>query len=236
METTESVVAEVSVALGTEYRLVRLLTGGLQSGAFELTDGGTRVVLKWSDDPGWAPRVRREAELVRRARAAGYPTPEWLAVGTTAAGSPYQLQEFVEGVGRFDASTIGPALARELIGICETQRGLVPEEGTNWSVWSRGVVFYGWDGVWQRVRGYSGSTAELMSRYDDLCRPYRDQALPCNDLPASSRGGKWSVWVGWYGFGRGGVCCLPGQLPVSVSGWVGQGARSAPRSGRRRRP
>jgi hypothetical protein len=44
---------------------VRQLPGGLQSSAYELTDGEARVVLKWSDDPGWAPRVRRAAELVR---------------------------------------------------------------------------------------------------------------------------------------------------------------------------
>jgi hypothetical protein len=80
MDTTESVVADLNVALGTDYRLVRRLTGGLQSGAFELTDG---VVLKWTGNPDWAPRVHRAADLVRRARAAGYPTPEWLAVGTT---------------------------------------------------------------------------------------------------------------------------------------------------------
>ena len=60
-QTTESVVGEVNVALGTDYRMVRELAGGLQSSAYELTDGAARVVLKWSDDPGWAPRVRRAA-------------------------------------------------------------------------------------------------------------------------------------------------------------------------------
>jgi hypothetical protein len=90
---TEQVVAELNVALGTEYELVRWLTGGLQGGAFELTDGTTRVVLKWSADASWAPRVHRAARLVAKARAAGYPTPAWLAAGTTAGGSPYQLQD-----------------------------------------------------------------------------------------------------------------------------------------------
>ncbi|WP_433160884.1 phosphotransferase family protein [Kribbella sp. CA-247076] len=182
MDTTASVVAELNVALGTDYRLVRQLPGGLQSSAYELSDGGARVVLKWSDDPGWAPRVRRAAELVRRARAAGYPTPAWLAVGTTAAGSPYQLQEFVEGGGMADASVIGPSLARELIGICETQRGLVPDQDSNWSAWSAGVVFEGWDGVWDRVRAYGGEAGELLERYGVLCRPYRGVELPGDDL------------------------------------------------------
>jgi aminoglycoside phosphotransferase (APT) family kinase protein len=182
VDTTESVVAEVNVALGTDYRLVRQLPGGLQSSAYELNGGGTRVVLKWSDDPGWAQRVRRAAELVRRARAVGYPTPEWLAVGTTTAGSPYQLQEFVRGTGLHDASTINESLARELIAICETQRELVPEDGISWSAYSRGVVFDDWDGLWERVRAYGGESAELIHRYDVLCRPYRDHALPDDDL------------------------------------------------------
>jgi len=182
VDTTESVVAEINVALSTDYRLVRQLPGGLQSSAYELTGDGTRVVLKWSDDPGWAPRVRRAAELVRRARTAGYPTPEWLAVGTTAAGSPYQLQEFVAGAALRDASTIGPSLARELIAICETQRELVPDRDTNWSVWAGGVVFDGWDGVWERVRGYGGETVELIERYAVLCKPYRGHVLPGDDL------------------------------------------------------
>jgi aminoglycoside phosphotransferase (APT) family kinase protein len=182
VETTESVVGELNVALGTDYQLVRQLPGGFQSSAYELTDGAARVVLKWTDDPGWAPRVRRAEELVRRARAAGYPTPEWLAVGTTAAGSPYQLQEFVVGVGLHDASMITESLAREMIAICETQRGLVPEEGISWSAYSRGVVFEDWDGVWERVRGYGGESAEILHGYEELCRPYRDEKLPDDDL------------------------------------------------------
>ncbi|NIK57434.1 phosphotransferase family protein [Kribbella shirazensis] len=176
METTASVVAELNVALGTDYRLVRQLTGGLQSTAYELTGG---VVLKWTGDPAWAPRVRRAAELVRRARAVGYPTPAWLAVGTTAAGSPYQLQEFVTG----SAPTLDQALARQVIEICELQRDLLPEDhDVSWSGWSHGVVFDGWDGVWERVQRYDGEAAELLARYGALCRPYRDHELPHHDL------------------------------------------------------
>jgi len=179
MDTTESVVAELNVALGTDYRLVRQLTGGFQSGAFELTGG---VVLKWTDDPGWAARVRRAAELVRRARAVGYPTPAWLTVGTTAAGSPYQLQEFVSGTPVRDYSVVDDALARELIAVCDLQRDLVPEPGISWSSWSRGVVLEGWDGIWERVSKYGGETDELLRRYELLCRPYRDEVLPDNDF------------------------------------------------------
>ncbi|MFF0343963.1 phosphotransferase family protein [Kribbella sp. NPDC004875] len=177
-ETTASVVAELNVALGTSYRLVRQLTGGLQTTAYELTDGTTRVILKWSEDPGWAPRVRRAAGLVHRARAVGYPTPAWLAVGTTASGAPYELQEFVTGA----PAPLDRELARQLIAICELQRDLVPEAGVSWSGWSRGVVFEDWDGVWPRVRAYGGATAELMRRFEVLCEPYQGEQLPEDDL------------------------------------------------------
>ncbi|GAA1617290.1 MULTISPECIES: phosphotransferase family protein [Kribbella] len=175
-DSTESVVAELNVALGTDYRVVRQLTGGLQSTAYVLTGD---VVLKWTDNPDWAPRVRRAAELVRRARAVGYPTPAWLAVGTTAAGSPYQLQELVPG----SAPVLDEALARELIGICELQRDLIPEDhDVTWSAWAQGVVFAGWDGVWERVLGYGDEASELVRRYGELCRPYRDDVLPGHDF------------------------------------------------------
>ncbi len=179
---TTAVVAELNVALGTDYQLVRRLAGGLQSGAYELRDDQTRVVLKWTDRPEWAPRVRRAAELVRRARAAGYPTPEWLAVGTTADGSPYQLQEFVEGESLTDASTVDHALADELIEICQMQRGLVDDGESSWSDYVRGVVFEGWDDTWETVRGFDEETAELIARYDEVCRPYREVELPADDL------------------------------------------------------
>ncbi|MEU8224861.1 hypothetical protein [Kribbella sp. NPDC048915] len=149
METTASVVAEINVALGIDHRIVRQLTGGLQSTAYELTGG---VVLKWTANPDWAPRVRRAAELVRRARAVGYPTPAWVAVGTTAAGSPYQLQEFVHGT----PPKLDLPLAKQVVEICELQRDLMLDDHELcWSDWACGVVFDGWDGVWSA----SGRTA-----------------------------------------------------------------------------
>ncbi|TDO52261.1 hypothetical protein EV643_10298 [Kribbella sp. VKM Ac-2527] len=51
---TADVVAELNVALGTDYQLARRLAGGLQSGAYELRDHQTRVVLKWTDNAEWA--------------------------------------------------------------------------------------------------------------------------------------------------------------------------------------
>jgi aminoglycoside phosphotransferase (APT) family kinase protein len=182
MDQTAALVAEINVALGSDYEVVRRLAGGLQEGAFELRGKQARVVLKWNADPGWAPRVRRAAELVAKARAAGYPTPEWLVVGTTADGRPYQLQEFVEGTSLTDAATIDRALAEQLVAICELQRDLVDDAEASWSDYVRGIVFDGWGGMWEAVRQYGETTAELIAGYERACRPYRDTALPAGDL------------------------------------------------------
>ena len=182
MDPAAAVVAEINVALGTDYAMVRRLTGGLQEGAFELRSKEARVVLKWSADPGWAPRVRRAAKLIAKARAVGYPTPQWLAVGTTSKGQPYQLQEFVEGTPLRDAAAIDPALAEELVAICELQRDLVDDGETSWSGYVRGIVFEGWDGMWEAVRRYDEASAELIAGYERVCEPYRATALPSGDL------------------------------------------------------
>jgi aminoglycoside phosphotransferase (APT) family kinase protein len=179
---TGEVVAAVNVAHGTDYTVVRRLTGGLQSGAFEVRGSNGRAVLKWSANTAWAPRVHRAAELIRRARAVGWPTPAWLLVGTTPAGAPYQVQEYVDGRPLRDASTIGHALADDLIEVCELQRGLVDDREVSWSDYVRGVVFEGWDEMWETVRRFDEESAELIAWYDRVCRPYRDAELPTDDL------------------------------------------------------
>jgi aminoglycoside phosphotransferase (APT) family kinase protein len=181
-QSTPEVVAHINSTHGTTYQLVRRLTGGVQSGAFELSDGSSKVVLKWSEDPGWAHRVFRAAELVRKARAAGYPTPAWLAVGTTPAGSPYQLQEYVDGTPLSDASSLDLDLAEQLVRMNGRQRGLVDDGQSNWSDYVRGVVFEGWGGTWEGVRALDARSAELIAWFERVCHPYRDQEIPVDDF------------------------------------------------------
>jgi aminoglycoside phosphotransferase (APT) family kinase protein len=142
----------------------------------------SKVVLKWSEDPSWAHRVFRAAELVRKARSAGYPTPAWLAVGTTPAGSPYQLQEYVDGTPLSDASSLDLDLAEQLVQMNERQRGLVDDGQSNWSDYVRGVVFEGWGGTWEEVRALDARSAELIARFERVCHPYRDHEIPVDDF------------------------------------------------------
>lgn len=176
------IVAEVNRARGTSYHLVRRLAGGRQAGAFQLTDGTAPVVLKWFDDPAWADRIARAARLVSKARAAGYPTPAWLAVGTTSTGTPYHLQEYVHGTPLADASPLDLSLAEQLVGISETQRELVSDRQHSWSDYVRGVVYDGWGGSWAAARATDDHAAQLIDRYERVCHQYRDAELPATDL------------------------------------------------------
>jgi|1186.fasta_scaffold05490_3 hypothetical protein len=110
-ETTASVVAELNGALGTEYRLVRQLTGGLQSGAYELSNSDTRVVLKWTDDPDWAPRVQRAAELFIEAalRAGGR-----AATVVCAASAFATIAEFVHDRSKYSQDRVHHGARRVL--------------------------------------------------------------------------------------------------------------------------
>jgi hypothetical protein len=106
MTGVESVVHQVNDATGARWELQRPLSGGLQSGACEVVGGNCRAVLKWSPRTWWAPRVLNAAKVVAFARQKGYPTPAWLAWGTTQEGYPYVVYEYLEGARR--QSSAGP--------------------------------------------------------------------------------------------------------------------------------
>lgn len=131
MRAAQAVLSEANDTHGTRFQLDRRFDNGFQSGAWRLTDdSGRGAVLKWSSDRAWAPQIARAAGPVAKIRAAGYPTPEWLAVGTTASGFGYQIQEFVPGR---NPSQVGAHEARLLIGVLEMHAGLDPDPQRCWS-------------------------------------------------------------------------------------------------------
>jgi hypothetical protein len=177
---TFEVLSYVNAVHALSYRFVRRLAGGVQSGASEVCDpDGRRAVLKWSTDRSWAEQVVRAGPAVERARAAGWPTPRWLAVGVTPDGHPYQIQEFVDGrpIGRLDAAGV-----RQLLDLVDGHAGLDPDPGRNWSEWVTDVVFRGRDGARDAARRVDASAAGLVDRFDGLCAEYRGYRLPAADL------------------------------------------------------
>jgi hypothetical protein len=177
---TLDVLTYVNAAHGLSYRFVRRLAGGVRSGASEVRDpDGRRAVLKWSTDRSWAEQVVRAGPAVERARAAGWPTPRWLAVGVTPGGHPYQIQEFVDGqsIGRLD-----PGSVRQLLDLVDGHEGMDPDPDRNWSEWVMDVVFRGRDDARDAARRVDASAAGLVDRFAERCEEYRGHRLPATDL------------------------------------------------------
>jgi aminoglycoside phosphotransferase (APT) family kinase protein len=171
------VVSWVNATHGAQYTVVRRLDGGAQSGAYLLTrPDGSRAVLKWSQDIRWGPRVLRAAPVVRRIREQGYPTPAWLAVGTTDRGFPYQVQEFVEGS---PLESLDDSTADLILELTERQAKMDPHPALNVSEHARAVVF----GEARARLHASGVPGRLVvEAFDRLCAPVRNVVLPADDM------------------------------------------------------
>ncbi|MEY2418373.1 MAG: hypothetical protein QOG90_1053, partial [Actinomycetota bacterium] len=109
MSDVEDAVAVLNDESGQRYVLVGKLEGGYQQGAYELRRAdGSRAVLKLWHAPRPVDQARAAARLVELARSAGWRTPAWLHTGTTSAGHPFEVQEFVVGEhrARLDADNL----------------------------------------------------------------------------------------------------------------------------------
>lgn len=124
------------------WRLGDQLRGGHQSGAWRLESDRQVAVLKLAA-PNWVQQMLRAEQAVAKVRAAGYPTPAWLATGKIN-GIGYQIQEFVQGK---EVGVINVAEAGELIKVLELQAGLDPDPGRCWSDYLAGQLTTGLDAL-----------------------------------------------------------------------------------------
>jgi hypothetical protein len=128
-DTILRLVQEVNAVYGLRFDLQGRCGSGLQGGAWMLADStGQPAVLKLRP-AGPGPDIRRIAGAVDRVRAAGYPTPAWLASGTTATGTWYWVQDHVPGQA---ATPLTPSTAELLIDVLERQAGLDPAPDRDW--------------------------------------------------------------------------------------------------------
>lgn len=180
VSTTADVLAQINQAHGTSFELIRPLLGGLQSGAWLITDSlESRAVLKWSPEQSWAGQIQRAAPAVATARRHGYPTPAWLAVGSTSAGHGYQVQEFV--VGRpHDRLTAG--VATKAIDVLELQADLDPDPGRSWSTYLAGQFANQWSSTTASVSATSAAGSALVHACSEMLRPYELPSFPSSDL------------------------------------------------------
>jgi hypothetical protein len=121
-----ALIDEFNARHGTAFTVRSRFPSGLQGGAFMLAEAtGRRAVLKC----GSPADVDVLAAAVRRMRAAGYPTPDWLGHGWSAA-SPYSVSEFVDGRS---ATPLTVATVPLLIEVLERQAGVDPGRDVGWS-------------------------------------------------------------------------------------------------------
>ena len=177
---TRDVIAELNATHGLALTLQSRFDSGMQSGAWLVVDDDDRpAVLKWSRN-GSEPDLLRLAGVVERIRGAGYPTPDWLAVGSTATGCTYHLQEFAPGQPSWPLTVPATEL---FIEVLECQAGLDPDPSRDRSAEvSKAAVDESIGGPRHTVRQSAPGGAELIARYDQLLAPYGAVDLPSGDL------------------------------------------------------
>jgi hypothetical protein len=155
----EDAVAALNNEFGQRYALVGRLKGGYQQGAYELLrPDGRRAVLKLWHAPRPLDHAQQAARLVELARSAGWRTPAWLHTGTTSAGHPFEVQEFV--VGEHRARLDGDTLER-LLELNAKQADVHPPTSQDWSAYSWDVVFNDRDGMLTELAACSAAGRAL---------------------------------------------------------------------------
>ncbi|MFE6155971.1 phosphotransferase, partial [Streptomyces sp. NPDC057889] len=125
----------------------------------------------------WAPQIERAAAGVARIRAAGYPTPAWLAVGTSADGFGYQIQEFARGHTRPQVTV---SEARLLIGVLEMHAGLDPDPQRCWSEFVTARM--AGEDLWRQTAGTGPTGRDLVHACERLLAAHGPVTLPIEDL------------------------------------------------------
>ena len=177
---TRDIIAELNDAHGVAFTLQSRFESGMQSGAWLVVDDDKRpAVLKWSRN-GSQSDLPRLAGVVERIRGTGYPTPAWLAVGRTASGCTYHLQEFAIGRPSWPLTV---AATESLIEVLERQAGLDPDPSRDRSAQvSRVAVDESVGGLRHTVRQWAPGGDALVARYDELLDSYGVVDLPGGDL------------------------------------------------------
>ncbi|MFF1356670.1 phosphotransferase family protein [Streptomyces sp. NPDC058297] len=176
--TAQAVLTEANHAHDERFHLLHRFDDGVQSGAWLVSDEtGRQAVLKWSPDLSWAPQIERAAAAVAKIRAAGYPTPAWLAVGTSADGFGYQIQELAPG---HIAQELTAREARPLIDVLEMHAGLDPDPQRCWSEFA--TTRMTGDDLWRRTAVTGPTGRDLVKACERLLAAHGPVTLPTGDL------------------------------------------------------
>jgi aminoglycoside phosphotransferase (APT) family kinase protein len=228
---TERILNYVNRTHGTGYGLAERLAGGRQSGTYLIHDPKSgNAVLKWSTRTSRADQVLRAAPVVEAARAAGWPTPAWLAVGTTPSGFPYHVREYAEGE---PGELVTADLVHAVLPVLDNQAGLRPATDQNWSDYDHRAVFEDESGF----AGQIAATADgkrLVGLLEAWTAPFQKVELPADDLVHGDLGpenvllrqGRLSALIDVESVGRGSRFHDVATLIVAANLWGGDPAAS----------
>jgi hypothetical protein len=173
-----AMIEEAATGLGAGWRVSRKLAGGWNQGAYLVCGpGGEQAVLKcFAEDP---ERIAAAVPVIQAARGHGWPTPAWLATGTTRSGVAWVLQEFVAGER---PRQLDDRLAALMVEVLEVQAGLGKLGGPGWSEWAWGTVFEDWGGFRATLRSAFPRGGEIVAAVDAIASSCQAAPLSAADL------------------------------------------------------
>lgn len=176
---TQQLLHEINHAHNVEFSLGERCQGGV-IGAWQVSDpAGRRAILRCNN--GMAHRIARVPGIIDRIRAAGYPTPAWLAAGVTDR-TAYHIVDFVAGEP-MSTSTLTTSMAEQLVEVIERQIGLNPDPTQDWSGYVSACAFGETDNDPRpELRRIGQPGRDLIEHFDAVLEPYRGLDLPADDL------------------------------------------------------
>lgn len=165
-ERARALIDWINATHGTSYRLVSRFSAGEQ-GAYAVDDGyGIRAVLKWQPGDMAVRRYEQIQSVTDRLRAAGYPVPRYLLIGTDGETS-YSIQTAMAGS---TAHHLTPVQINRLIELNGLQRGAAPAAKDDWHDEIVQSVLYGGEEycVIDSLRSWSPETAGLLDRMQEV--------------------------------------------------------------------
>ena len=169
---------DANAVTGRAWRLVTPLTGGYQNGAYKIEDDDGQYVLKWFPRSDWAERVTKAGRCVEIARAAGYPTPAWIAQGTTHGGLPFHVQEFVIG----EYAAMDDSIVDEILRVNALQCRVTIDGPADWTWYLEDVVFNNHAGNQTKLLAAGDTSAELVRQALALVNAFDRPTLPRHEM------------------------------------------------------
>jgi hypothetical protein len=183
-----ALVAAVNREVTGRWALEGRLAGGANEGAYLVRGprGAQAVVKALKAGPD---QLTAAARLVAHARAGGWPTPAWYAVGAVPtglapAGGSWVLQEFVLGER---PTAIDSGVADRLVAIIRGQEGLLPpgrpesDAPGGWDQWIAAVLFEDREGLRSRIRCLPGA-GRILRDVDAIAEACSGETVSRSDL------------------------------------------------------